>query len=143
MTAKTLREAIVRRADRRSYLMTDEALVCERLGEELADHGTVNHSADEYARTGGFHHTKTVESFFALLKRAIYGTSTVCARRIFTATSPNSISGTTAAASQMQNALTICCAAQRASGLCIDSLTQSPNRRRLRERTRSTSLIMC
>jgi hypothetical protein len=24
-------------------------------------------------RTGGFHHTNTVESFFALLKRAVYG----------------------------------------------------------------------
>src|SRR3954451_17163533 len=32
-----------------------------------------NHSADEYVRTGGFHHTNTVESFFALLKRAVYG----------------------------------------------------------------------
>jgi len=24
-------------------------------------------------RTGGFHHTNTVESFFALVKRAVYG----------------------------------------------------------------------
>jgi hypothetical protein len=73
VTAKTLREAIVTRADRKSYLMTDEALVYERLGREFAGHGTVNHSADEYVRTGGFHHTNTVESFFALLKRAVYG----------------------------------------------------------------------
>jgi len=35
--------------------------------------GTVNHSAEEYVRTGGFHHTNTVEGFFALLKRAVYG----------------------------------------------------------------------
>jgi hypothetical protein len=39
----------------------------------FAGHGTVKHSADEYVRTGGFHHTNTVESFFALLKRAVYG----------------------------------------------------------------------
>ena len=73
VTARTLREAIVTRASRKSYLMTDEALVYERLGREFAGHGTVNHSADEYVRTGGFHHTNTVESFFALLKRAVYG----------------------------------------------------------------------
>jgi hypothetical protein len=33
----------------------------------------LNHSADEYVRTGGFHHTNTAEGFFALFKRAIYG----------------------------------------------------------------------
>jgi hypothetical protein len=73
VTAKTLREAIVTQASRKSHLMTDEALVYERLGREFAGHGTVNHSADEYVRTGGFPHTNTVESFFALLKRAVYG----------------------------------------------------------------------
>jgi transposase-like protein len=73
VTGKTLREAIGTRASRKSYLMTDEALVYERLGREFAGHGTVNHSAEEYVRTGGFHHTNTVEGFFALVKRAIYG----------------------------------------------------------------------
>jgi hypothetical protein len=53
--------------------MTDEALVYERLSREFAGHGTVNHSEEEYVRTGGFHHTNTVESFFALFKRAVYG----------------------------------------------------------------------
>jgi transposase-like protein len=73
VTAKTLREAMVTRASRKSYLMTDEAMVYTGIGREFAGHGTVNHSADEYVRTGGFHHTNTVESFFALLKRAVYG----------------------------------------------------------------------
>jgi transposase-like protein len=73
VTAKTLRAAIVTQASRKSYLMTDEAVVYEKLGKEFAGHGTVNHSADEYVRTGGFHHTNTVESFFSLLKRAVYG----------------------------------------------------------------------
>jgi hypothetical protein len=71
--AKTLRETIVTQASRKSYLMTDEALVYERLGREFAGHGTVNRSAEEYVRTGGFHHTNTVEGFFSLLKRAVYG----------------------------------------------------------------------
>jgi len=68
-----LRETIVTKVDRKSYLMRDEALVYTRLGREFSGHGTVNHSADEYVRTGGFHHTNTVESFFALFKRAVYG----------------------------------------------------------------------
>jgi transposase-like protein len=73
VTAKTLREAIVTQADRKSYLMTDEAAVYTKLGREFSGHGTVNHGAEEYVRTGGFHHTNTVEGFFALLKRAVYG----------------------------------------------------------------------
>jgi hypothetical protein len=42
--------------------------------DEFAGHGTVNHSAEEYVRTGGFHDTNTVESHFVLLKRGVYGT---------------------------------------------------------------------
>ncbi len=73
VTSKTLREAIVTQASRKSYLMTDEAAVYEKIGREFSGHGTVNHSANEYVRTGGFHHTNTAESFFALFKRAVYG----------------------------------------------------------------------
>jgi len=73
VTAKVLRETIVTKVSRKSYLMTDEAVVYTKLGREFSGHGTVNHSANEYVRTGGFHHTNTVESFFALLKRAVYG----------------------------------------------------------------------
>ena len=36
---------------------------------------TVNHSAKEDVNTGGFHHTNTAESHFALFKRGVYGTS--------------------------------------------------------------------
>jgi transposase-like protein len=42
VTAKTLREAIVTRASRKSYLMTDETPVYQKIGEEFAGHGTVN-----------------------------------------------------------------------------------------------------
>jgi transposase-like protein len=73
VTAKTLREAIVTQVDRKSYLMTDEAAVYEKIGREFHGHGTVNHSAEEYVKTGGFHHTNTVEGFFSLFKRAVYG----------------------------------------------------------------------
>lgn len=73
VTAKTLRPAIVRNADRKSWLMTDEAAVYEKIGTEFEGHGTVNHSANEYSHLGGFITTNSVESFFALLKRGVYG----------------------------------------------------------------------
>lgn len=73
VTAKTLREAIVTNADRKSHLMTDEAMVYGKVGREFAGHSTVNHSADEYVKVGGFAHTNTIESFFAIIKRGVYG----------------------------------------------------------------------
>lgn len=48
-------------------------MVYPSIGAEFAGHGTVNHSADEYSRIGGFYTTNSAESFFALLKRAVYG----------------------------------------------------------------------
>jgi transposase-like protein len=74
VTAATLRPIIVKHASRESYMMTDEAPVYTGIGREFAGHGTVNHGEEEYVRTGGFHHTNTVESHFALLERGIYGT---------------------------------------------------------------------
>ncbi len=72
VNSKTLRPIIVKTASRKSYLMTDESLVYPKIGDEFAGHGTVNHSAKEYVR-GGFWYTNTVESYFALLKRGVYG----------------------------------------------------------------------
>lgn len=47
-------------------------IIYGKIGGEFSGHGTVNHSADKYVRAGGFRHTSTVDSFFALLKRAVY-----------------------------------------------------------------------
>lgn len=74
VSAKTLRPILVKNASRKSYLMTDESAVCPKIGDEFAGPRAVNHSADEYVRTGGFHHTNTGESHFTLLKRGLYGT---------------------------------------------------------------------
>jgi transposase-like protein len=57
--AKTLREKIVTTVSRKSHLMTDELASYEKVGKEFANHGTVNHSADEYVRLGGFIHVNT------------------------------------------------------------------------------------
>lgn len=124
VTSKTLREVIVTQASRKSYLMTDEAIVDERLGREFAGHGTVNHWADEYVRTGGFHHTNTVEGFFALLKRAVYGQ--------FHHVSEAHLHRYLAEADFKYNTLskmilhapTPCYGVSKASGFCIDSLTK-------------------
>jgi transposase-like protein len=72
VNAATLRDVLTSQVDRASYLMTDEATYYTKTGREFGGHGTVNHSIEEYVR-GGFWHTNTVEGYFALLKRGIYG----------------------------------------------------------------------
>jgi transposase-like protein len=74
VSAKTLREKIVSTVDRQSHLMTDELASYEKVGREFSGHGTVNHSAKEYVKGGGFTHVNTAESRFSLMKRAVYGT---------------------------------------------------------------------
>jgi len=74
VSAKTLREKIVTTVSRKSYLATDEHVSYEPIGKEFSGHGTVNHSADEYVRLGGFVHVNTAECRFSLMKRAVFGT---------------------------------------------------------------------
>jgi transposase-like protein len=73
-TAKTLRETAVKIASRKSYLMTDENPAYTKLGKEFEGHGTVNHSANEYARLGGFIHVNNAENYFSIFKRGVIGT---------------------------------------------------------------------
>ena len=72
--AKTLREKIVTTVSRKSHLMTDELTSYDKIGKEFANHSSVNHSADEYVRLGGFAHINTAECRFSLMKRAVFGT---------------------------------------------------------------------
>jgi transposase-like protein len=73
VNSKTLRPIMAKNISSKSYLMTDEAPVYEKIGEEFAGHGTVNHSEKEYAR-GTFWHSNSAESYFSILKRGVYGT---------------------------------------------------------------------
>jgi hypothetical protein len=73
-TAKTLRETGVKIASRKSYLATDENPAYAKLGKEFDGHGTVNHSANEYARLGGFVHVNSAENYFSIFKRGVVGT---------------------------------------------------------------------
>jgi transposase-like protein len=74
VTAKTLRNAIVTQANRKSELHTDEAMAYYWLGREFARHRAVNHSQDEYYRHEDGAGVQSAESFFAILKRGVYGT---------------------------------------------------------------------
>ena len=62
-------------ASPKSHFMTDEGNVFTGIGWNFASHGTVTHSKDEYVRYEGGKaiHTNTVEGFFSILKRGIYG----------------------------------------------------------------------
>lgn len=68
--AKNIRE-VMKGVDRKSHLMSDDSLLYYHLGPTFAKHDAVNHSKDEYVR--GEAHVNTAESFFAILKRGVYG----------------------------------------------------------------------
>ncbi len=72
VSAKTLGPIITANIHKASALMTDESPIYPKIGEAFSLHGTVNHSANEYARAY-FWHTNTVEGYFSLLKRAVFG----------------------------------------------------------------------
>jgi len=74
VTANSVRKHLVTAVDRASYLMTDESMVYVKVSKEFSGHSSVNHSAGEYVRLGSFVHVNGAESFFALLKRRVYGT---------------------------------------------------------------------
>jgi transposase-like protein len=71
VTASTLRPIIATHAHRDSRFMSDEAQVYTGIGWNFAAHQTVNHSVKEYVR--GDAYTNTVEGYFSILKRGIYG----------------------------------------------------------------------
>ncbi|HKW52841.1 MAG TPA: IS1595 family transposase [Stellaceae bacterium] len=71
VTGETLRRVVAVHASRDSHFMTDEARTLTEIGWNFRSHGTVKHSEDEYVR--GHIHTNTVEGYFSILKRGVYG----------------------------------------------------------------------
>jgi transposase-like protein len=74
VNGQTLKPILKAEIDKASYVMTDESPIYPPIASEFAGHGTVNHSIEEYVRSGGFHHTNTVEAYFSILKRGVIGT---------------------------------------------------------------------
>ena len=71
VTAATLKPIIAEVLSTDSHFRTDESGVYWEIGEQFASHRTVVHSANEYVR--GDAHTNTVEGYFSIFKRGIYG----------------------------------------------------------------------
>ncbi len=71
VTAVTLKPIIVDAIAKDSHFRTDESGVYWKIGEEFASHRTVIHSIGEYVR--GDAHTNTIEGYFSIFKRGIYG----------------------------------------------------------------------
>jgi transposase-like protein len=72
VTSSNLRPIVAAQIHGDTNVMTDEGRAAMKVGGEFALHSSVNHGAGEYVR--GNVHTNTVESYFSILKRAIYGT---------------------------------------------------------------------
>ncbi len=71
VTAETIKPIIAEALSTNSHFRTDESGIYWTIGESFKSHRTVNHSASEYVR--GDAHTNTVEGYFSILKRGIYG----------------------------------------------------------------------
>ncbi len=73
--AKNLKPILMGHIAKQATVYTDTAghYKAMNLAGEFAVHETVNHSVGEYARPGGIH-SNTVEGYFGLLKRGLYGT---------------------------------------------------------------------
>lgn len=75
VTAETVGAVLEHHAAPESHLMTDEGGVFRGPGRDFASHHHVNHSRGEYvSRSNPLIHSNTVEGFFSVLKRGIYGT---------------------------------------------------------------------
>lgn len=68
---RTFKEVIREHVSVNAYLNTDEHSGYKGLEMEFADHAAINHSQGEFLREDV--HTNTVEGFFSLLKRTLYG----------------------------------------------------------------------
>ena len=71
VTADTLKPILKEHVIDEAHLMTDDAGQYRHMGQEFAKHEVIAHSNSEYVR--GNVHTNTVEGFFSIFKRGIYG----------------------------------------------------------------------
>ena len=71
VTAATLRPILTAQVHEATFVMTDEGATAKSLGRGFKKHGMVNHSIGEYVR--GETHTNTIEGYFSIFKRGIYG----------------------------------------------------------------------
>jgi transposase-like protein len=76
LRVKTLAPILRKNLTREARLMTDEATHYKPIGREFAEHGVVNHRAEEWVR--GDVYTNTAEGFFSVFKRGMKGVYQHC-----------------------------------------------------------------
>lgn len=81
VTAKNIREVLVKHADRKSRLHTDASNLYPAVGAEFTVHEPVSHGAKEYAR--GDVTTNTIEGFLDVFKRGVKGVDQHCGEQHF------------------------------------------------------------
>ena len=76
VTVKNIKPVFEEFVSKEAVLHTDEATVYYFMKDQVAEHHTINHSKEEYVRNelGRVVTTNTVEGFFSLVKRSVYGT---------------------------------------------------------------------
>lgn len=72
VNAKTLGAILSKHAHLSSDIKSDESSIARYVARPFKSHEAVNHKTAEYVR--GDAHTNTIESYFAVLKRGVYGT---------------------------------------------------------------------
>ena len=72
VNAKTLGTILSKHAHPSSDVKSDESSIAKYVSRAFSSHEAVNHKTGEYVR--GRAHTNTIESYFAILKRGVYGT---------------------------------------------------------------------
>lgn len=75
ITAKTLKPILKEHISQQANLMTDDFTTYAALGKDFASHDVINHSGRSYSRYDGgkWISTNTVEGFFSIIKRGVYG----------------------------------------------------------------------
>jgi len=74
LTTEEIGRVVGENLARESWLMTDDAKHYDKIGQEMAGHSTVNHSAGEYVDPeDATIHTNTIEGFFSIFKRGMKG----------------------------------------------------------------------
>jgi hypothetical protein len=81
VTSLNVREVLMRHADMKSRLQTDESSFYRTAGDDFASHETISHRDREYAR--GDVTTNTVEGFFGIFKRGMVGIYQHCGEQHF------------------------------------------------------------
>lgn len=79
VTAANLKGIIRANVCPTARIMTDENAAYKGLGREFPSHQTTRHGAGEYVR--GDVHSNTIEGYFALVKRGLYGTYHAVSRK--------------------------------------------------------------